>query len=132
VSEESATFTLPSIPGEQFSIQVTGHNDASSSFFQFLIDADGAGPGGFVQLGSNLNFGRDFSTLTLPAFTDIGTSDLLRIVNGGSGNTAGQITGLSIVAVPAPVIGAGLPGLLMACCGLIMLARRRRTQGRRD
>jgi hypothetical protein len=34
VSGESATFTLPSIPGEQYSIQVTGHNDASSSFFR--------------------------------------------------------------------------------------------------
>jgi len=130
VTGESATFTLPSIPGQQYSIQVTGHNDASSSFFQFLVDADGSGPGGFVQLAS-LNFGRGFETLTLPTFTDLGTSDLLRIVNGGSGNTAGQITGISIVAVPAPVVGAGLPGLLLAGCGLMLLARNRRAKGGR-
>jgi hypothetical protein len=125
VTGESATFTLPSIPGEPYSIQVIGHNDASTSFFQFLIDVDGAGPGGFVQLGDNLNFGSGFSTLTLPTFTDLGTSDFLRIVNGGTGNTAGQIAGLTLVAVPGAVVGTGLPALLMACGGLILLARRR-------
>jgi hypothetical protein len=28
--------------------------------------------------------------------------------------------------VPAPIVGAGLPGLVMACSGLVVLARRRR------
>jgi hypothetical protein len=30
------------------------------------------------------------------------------------------------VPVPAPIVGAGLPGLVMACTGLVALARRRR------
>lgn len=125
VPGESATFTLPSIPGQEYSIQVTGHNDASTSFFEFLIDADGPdGPGGFVLL-SNLNFGSGFPTLTLPTFTNLGTSDLFRIVNGGTGNTAGQITGISLFAVPGPIVGAGLPGLLAACGALLLFARRR-------
>ena len=34
----------------------------------------------------------------------------------------------SVAAVPGPVMGAGLPGLLAACAGLIALARRRRQQ----
>jgi hypothetical protein len=128
VTGESATFTLASIPGQQYAIEVTGHSDASSSFFQFLIDANGDLPGGFVQLGGNVNFGQGFSTVTLPTFTDLGTSDFFRIVNGGTGNTAGQITGISINAVPGPIVGAGLPGLIAACFGLIALARRRRSR----
>jgi hypothetical protein len=130
VTGESATFMLPSTPGQEYSIQVTGHNDSSTSFFQFLIDADGPGPGGFVQLGGNLNFGSGFPTLTLPTFTDLGTSDFFRIVNGGTGNTAGQITALSLLAVPGPIIGAGLPGLLAACAALMLFARRRQRRAR--
>jgi hypothetical protein len=67
IAGETATFTLPSIQGAQYSIQVTGQNNQSSSFFQFLIDPDGPGTSsGFVQLGSNVNFGSGFNTITLP------------------------------------------------------------------
>jgi hypothetical protein len=75
IAGETATFTLPSIPGTQYSIQVTGQNNQSSSFFQFLVDRDGPGPSGFVQLGNNVNFGNGFNTITLATFTDLGTSD---------------------------------------------------------
>jgi hypothetical protein len=59
VSGETATFILDSTPGTQYTISVTGQTNQSSSFAQFLIDADGPGP----------------YTITLPTFTDLGTSD---------------------------------------------------------
>jgi hypothetical protein len=44
VSGETATFILDSTPGTQYTISVTGQTNQSSSFAQFLIDADGPGP----------------------------------------------------------------------------------------
>jgi MYXO-CTERM domain-containing protein len=121
---ETATFTIPSVPGTQYAISVTGQSDQSSSFLQFFIDADGPGAGGFAQLGGNINFGSGFNTITLPAFTDLGTSDFFRIINGGTGNSEAQISNITVTAVPGPIAGTGIPALL----GLVGLwaARRRR------
>jgi hypothetical protein len=47
---------------------------------------------------------------------------------GIGGGTSGYGGNLSVAVVPAPIVGAGLPGLVMACGGLLALARRRRRQ----
>jgi hypothetical protein len=126
IAGETATFTLPSIQGAQYSIQVTGQNNQSSSFFQFLIDPDGPGmASGFVPLASNVNFGSGFNTITLPTFTDLGTSDFFRIVNGGTGNSEGQISGVSITQVSSVPLPAALP-LFAAGLGVLGLLGRRR------
>jgi hypothetical protein len=45
---------------------------------------------------------------------------------GAVGSTSSLINAFSLSAVPAPLAGAGLPGLVAACGGLLALARRRR------
>ena len=134
IAGETATFTLPSIQDAQYSIQVTGQNNQSSSFFQFLVDPDGPGTSsGFVQLGNNINFGSGFNTITLPTFIDLGTSYFFRIINGGSGNSGGQISGVSITQVTPQVTAVPLPAALplfaagLGVLGLLGQRRKRKT-----
>jgi hypothetical protein len=47
---------------------------------------------------------------------------------GSGGGTSGYGGNISTFVVPGAIAGAGLPGLVIACGGLLALARRRRRQ----
>ena len=51
--------------------------------------------------------------------------DITSIATGG-GNILIAHLDANVAAVPGPIVGAGLPGLIAACGGLLALARRRR------
>jgi hypothetical protein len=112
------TTTIPGFFFDQavFNLDATANGTANiSAFDQFGT------PFAFVLPLSGS--GQNFFTLTTAggelisrvAFTTtVGLEDVSQIRFG------------NLAAVPGPSVGAGLPGLIAACCGLLALARRRR------
>ena len=109
-----------------------GSVQAGETFNFFVQNTEG---GAFTQLGGTIG-----STCSFPGGSVAGT-DLCHwqlpagFVTGvavqavaTAGSPLGDILLTSVSSVPGPIVGAGLPGLIAACGGLIALARRRRRQ----
>jgi hypothetical protein len=84
--------------------------------------------GSIVTTVNDLHFTVTNATIaSLTTFNSLGNIFVADIQCGATqtGCSAG-LTGVVDVAIPGPVVGAGLPGLVLACGGLLGLARRRR------
>lgn len=98
----------------------TGNN-----FLDFHVSASGLTEASFVaalQIATNASGGSTGDNALFAA-------DVLspKTGCGGPGTTCTGIIDFSVAsAVPGPIAGAGLPGLIAACGGLLGLARRRR------
>ena len=87
--------------------------------FSFGISCSTCGNGA-LGISSNLDF-----TIAMATIADVTAGNPLNIFVADILGTTGN-TGPVDVAVPGPLAGAGLAGLVLACGGLIAFARRRR------
>jgi hypothetical protein len=83
---------------------------------------------GPTNIGSVNNNGNGFADWTLSAVDLTGLAGTATVLFHAVWNNASDGAESFFLVVPGPLAGAGLPGLVMACGGLLALARRRRQQ----
>jgi len=107
-------------------VNTTGAAGETLQLFQVIVNGvvrdSFTGPAPIGNIANNGNGFGDWSLGVIAPFAATDTVLFHAFWNGASDGAESFF----IVPVPGPIVGAGLPGLMAACGGLLVLARRRR------
>jgi hypothetical protein len=111
-------FNSDGMGSAQYGLDFTGANNSVTANLDFRLTATGLDVTDFTTGGTAADTGKQYFFLA-----DLCTKAL----PGGCSESGGTgLVGAVAAPVPGPIVGAGAPGLMAACAGLIALARRRR------
>jgi hypothetical protein len=100
------------------------------AFVSLATTVTGTGQSSVSEVLSNgVTLSLNGAGATTATFAPIGALGVIKDQNnfaGAAGSASASILQNAFSEVPGPIVGAGLPGLVAACGGLLALARRRR------
>ena len=128
-------------------LTVSGTSAVASALASPFVPVSGSGPFSNSPFGGPFNYAIDCNSsgtganscdkLSSLVFYVLGAGALSLVETNGvfiaadifstiPTNGATGVVGATLAAVPGPIAGAGLPGLILGCMGLLALARRRK------
>jgi len=129
---ENASLVFPVLSGAAETLSFTASNGTLNGTITWSFVSGNTNIPEFVGLFTGTGTGA-YAAFSAPGLSvdleanNLGTT-LGTLATAPGASTSAAVSGGEISGVPGPLMGAGLPGIVAACGGLFLLARRRRRQ----